>query len=481
MSAFGGPIGISKKAQRTHNPIRAIVDNLKPPKDHAKDMINLALGDPTVHGNLKAPKVLQDAVSKKLYEGTADGYIPSVGTVAARKAIAVYSGRKGKTEYTEDDICIASGCSGALDLVITALVDEGDNILVPQPGFPLYQVIAESLGGNTKNYALLPHKGWECDVQDMEAQIDENTKAILVNNPSNPTGSNYSEAHLKAICKVAKKHGLPIIADEIYGGVVFEGSFTPIATVSGSVPVLSVGGLAKEFVVPGWRVGWIVMHEVSGNHRLDQVRTGIKALSQIVIGANALVQAAIPDVLTPVAGTDEAASLAKFNSDYLELLRNNAEVCMAKSEECPQITCVRATGAMYAMLQIHVDQLDDSISNDEDFAGQLLQEENIFMLPGSCFGMPNYLRMVTCPPKARLEEAFDRINAFCQRHLAPADKKAKSAIKFTAPPLAEGLSLQDFLAPEITEKEKHRNHKQEEKVDKFRQQQEHGQRMRIKP
>jgi hypothetical protein len=141
-------------------------------------------------------------VSKKLYEGTADGYIPSVGTMAARKAIAVYSGRKGKTEYTEDDICIASGCSGALDLVITALVDEGDNILVPQPGFPLYQVIAESLGGNTKNYALLPHKGWECDLQDMEAQIDENTKAILVNNPSNPTGSNYSEAHLKAICKV---------------------------------------------------------------------------------------------------------------------------------------------------------------------------------------------------------------------------------------------------------------------------------------
>jgi hypothetical protein len=151
---------------------------------------------------------------------------------------------------------------------------------------------------------------------------------------------------------------------------------------------------------------------------------------------------------------------------------------MTKSDECPQITCVRATGAMYAMLQIHVDQLEDSISNDKDFAGQLLQEENIFMLPGSCFGMPNFLRMVTCPPKvsvpntcdrhphrnhhhhhyrnrhhhpshnllptflcstitttitttttatpqARLEEAFDRINAFCQRHLAPADKKAK--------------------------------------------------------
>ena len=133
-------------------------------------------------------------------------------------------------------------------------------------------MITESLGGSTKDYRLHPEKNWECDLADMEAQIDDRTKAILITNPSNPTGSNYSEEHLRGIVAIADRHGLPIIADEIYGGVVFSGTFTPIASIAGAVPVLSVGGLAKEFVVPGWRVGWVVMHEQKGGTRLAEVR-----------------------------------------------------------------------------------------------------------------------------------------------------------------------------------------------------------------
>lgn len=238
----------SEKAQRTHNPIRHIVDNLKPPVDHPKPMMNLALGDPTVHGNLLCPTVLEDAVIEAIRGKKMNGYLPSVGLPAARKAIAEYSTLPGFPVH-EDDVVIASGCSGALDLVLSGLLNPGDNLLVPQPGFPLYQVIAESLGGGVKHYALDASRNWECDTVHMDSLVDNKTKAILICNPSNPCGSNYTADHLRAVVAVAQKHGLPIIADEIYGRCVFKGVHTPIHTVAGVVPVLQVGGNLELYIV----------------------------------------------------------------------------------------------------------------------------------------------------------------------------------------------------------------------------------------
>lgn len=147
-------IPASVKAKRTSNPIRNIVDNLNPPQNHPKKLLNLALGDPTVHGNLHCPVVLEEAVKSLLSVGSANGYIPSSGSTAAKKAIAQYNSTPGYTVH-EEDVVIGSGCSGAIDLVLTGLLNEGDNILVPRPAFPLYQVISESLGCHVKYYPLL--------------------------------------------------------------------------------------------------------------------------------------------------------------------------------------------------------------------------------------------------------------------------------------------------------------------------------------
>lgn len=144
----------SVKAKRTSNPIRNIVDNLNPPKNHPKKLLNLALGDPTVHGNLHCPTVLEEAVKSLLTVGSANGYLPSSGSTAAKKAIAHYNSTPGYV-VSEEDVVIGSGCSGAIDLVLSGLINEGDNILVPKPAFPLYQVITESLGGNVKYYDLV--------------------------------------------------------------------------------------------------------------------------------------------------------------------------------------------------------------------------------------------------------------------------------------------------------------------------------------
>lgn len=143
----------SKKSKRTSNPIRNIVDNLNPPKNHPKPLLNLALGDPTVYNNLFCPKLLSDTVKELVDDHSANGYIPSVGLSSARRAIASYNSTSDYTVH-EEDVVIASGCSGAIDLALTAIIDEGDNVLVPKPSFPLYQVITESLGGRVKHYPL---------------------------------------------------------------------------------------------------------------------------------------------------------------------------------------------------------------------------------------------------------------------------------------------------------------------------------------
>ena len=416
-------ITASLKAGRTFNPIRSIVDSLQPPKDHPKPLLNLALGDPTAHG-LRPPSVLTDAVKESLERNNANGYLPSTGSAAARRAIAQFSSLPSH-EVNEDDVVIASGCSGALELVISALINPGDNLLVPNPGFPLYQVITDSLGGFCRHYPLLPDADWEVDLTVLESLIDSRTKALLINNPSNPCGSTFSAAHLQAITDVAARHGLPIIADEIYSGLVYSGAgFVPAHTCQGQVPVLSLSGIAKEFVVPGWRVGWVVMHD-KGTGRLDDVRRGLRSLTQLIVGACSLLQAALPRLLTPAPGSPDALVLQAYMEGYKNLLRTNAQLCRqaCQDPECPELACVAPSGAMYAMISVRIDALT-GIKDDADFAKQLLVEQNIVLLPGKCFGMDSFVRIITCPPAATLQDAFGRIKEFVRSRRATATAAA---------------------------------------------------------
>jgi len=306
-------VPVSKKAKNTHNPIRKICDGLDMSKVNPnKEMIRLSLGDPCGYGNLFCPDTLVEALVKAARAKQNNGYIDSTGTKAARTAIAKYHSN-ANVQYADKDVIMGSGCSGTLEIAITGLLDEGTNMLVPQPGFPLYEVIADSHGASVKKYRLLAEKGWESDLEHMESLIDANTRCILINNPSNPCGSVFTKEHLQGILKIAERHHLPIIADEIYGRMTFEGfEMHPMAELSKTVPILTTSGLAKEFIVPGWRVGWLLIHDPVG--AFDDLRKGLHNLSQIIIGANSIVQAAVPAVLDPVAGSKEEAELVAFIS-----------------------------------------------------------------------------------------------------------------------------------------------------------------------
>ncbi|KDO28113.1 tyrosine aminotransferase [Saprolegnia parasitica CBS 223.65] len=406
----------SHLAANTSNPIRKIVDNIKMPAHSDKELIRLSLGDPTVFGNLNCPDVLTEAVVANVRSVKHNGYIHSAGTEAARAAIATAYGHPVTHPLTKDDIIIASGGSGALDIAITGLVNPGENILLPKPAFSLYQVICDAHKIETRYYDLVPERNWEADVTQMASLIDSKTRAILVNNPSNPCGSVYSKAHLNDILSVAEAHHVPIIADEIYGDMTFGDSvFYPMASLTTTVPVISCAGLAKLFAVPGWRVGWIAVHD--RNNVLADIRDAYFKLSTLILGANSLVQSAIPTVLTPTKGSPEEKSLTAFKKSYYDVLEANAQFTLTTLAKIRGLKVVVPQGAMYVMVGIDTAILKD-IADDFDFTQKLLSEESVLVLPGQCFGIDNYFRVVFSAPQAKLGEAYERIARFCARHSA---------------------------------------------------------------
>lgn len=393
-------------AKQTSNPIRAIVDQMKIVPNPAKDMISVSIGDPTIFGNMPPHESTINAVAKSLQSLKANGYPNSTGYEHARDAIA--------RKYTHPDaplkskdVIIASGCSGALDLAITVIANPGQNILIPRPGFSLYQTLSDSKGIKIRHYNLLPEHSWEIDLAHLESLIDENTAAILINNPSNPCGSNYSKQHLLDILQVAEKYYLPIISDEIYADMVFNGNiFQPIAPLSKNVPILTCGGIAKQFLVPGWRVGWILIHD---RHDIfaKEVHEGLIKLSQLILGSNSLIQDALPAMLheTP----------QSFHEKNLTMLYEHAKLSFDKLSAVEGLKPVMPQGAMYMMVGIDIEKFKD-IADDFDFTQKLVSEQSVFALPAQCFAYPNFFRVVITVQKDKLETACDRIAEFCQQH-----------------------------------------------------------------
>lgn len=400
-------VSASNYATNTFNPIRNIVENLQIVPNPEKPMIALSIGDPTVFGNLTPAKEITEAVVEAIRSGKYNGYGPSTGFVESREAVAKHCSVPDVAVLEAKDIILCSGCSCSIDLCITALCCPGQNILVPRPGFPLYKTLAEGLSIKTKYYNLLPEKNWEVDLEMLETLIDDETSAIVVNNPSNPCGSVFSKEHLTAILDVAARNKVPVIADEIYDHFVFSGEeYHPMASLTQEVPVLSCGGLTKRFLIPGWRMGWIAIYDRNGI--LDkEVRKGLQSLSQRIIGSNTLVQGALPTILSKTP--------KDFFSDTIKQIEENARLCYNNIRAVPGLRPVMPQGAMYMMVGVDMDSFPQ-FDNDLQFVEKMISEESVFCLPGKCFDYPNYVRIVLTVPEKQLQEACDRIAAFCMRH-----------------------------------------------------------------
>lgn len=411
----GWKVSASEAARRTNNPIRQLVESLPLRPNPDKSLIALSIGDPTLFGNLRPPPEVTDAVQKSVESYKYNGYAPSVGFQDAREAVAKYSSNDGvNVEYK--DVVLCSGCSSALDLCITVLANPGQNILIPRPGFCIYRTLAESCGMRVKYYNLQPERNWEIDLAHLEQQIDEDTAAIVLNNPSNPCGSVYSRQHLLDVLEVAARNYTPIIADEIYEHLVYPGQkFYSLGSLSEDVPILSCSGLTKRFLVPGWRMGWIVVHDRNNifNH---EIRDGLQRLSQRTIGSNTLVQGALPAILS---NTPE-----DFFNDTAKTLQKHAMLAYDLLARTKGLSPVMPEGAMYMMVGIKMVDFPD-FESELHFVTEMVAEESVFCLPGQCFNYPNYMRLVLTLPEDMLREACLRITQFCERHYAGHIKMAE--------------------------------------------------------
>lgn len=359
-----------------------------------KEILPLNIGDP-LRFDFQTPPHLVDAVVKAMREGK-NGYAPSPGVNDALEAVRREANRKGIRNV--QSVFITQGVSEAVDICLTALVNPGENVLTPNPNYPLYSAVLAKLGAQPNPYQLDEESGWEPDVEHMASRIFAGTRAIVIINPNNPTGAVYSRKTLEAIIELARQHNLVIFSDEIYDKLVLDGEHVSIASLATDVPMVTFGGLSKACLVPGWRVGWAI---VSGEPAaLKPYLEGIHKLLRGRLSANHPEQYAVRPALE---GPEEHLA------EMIRKLRQRRELTMRWCEATPRVSSVKPRGAFYIFPRLDIPE------SDEDFVKQLLAEKQVLAVHGSGFGEApgtRHIRLVFLPDERTLSRACESISAF---------------------------------------------------------------------
>ena len=392
-----------RPAVRTNNITYAVRDIVVLANEVAKtgkEMLYLNIGDPNLF-DFAPPKHIVESTHQAMLNNY-NGYSPSSGIKSALSSIAKEAERK-KIKNVQD-IFITTGASEAIDICLTALVDEGENVLTPTPGYPLYTAIASKLQNMENPYYLNEENGWQPDLDDIKSKINDKTRAIIIINPNNPTGSNCKVDTLKELIKIAKDNDLVIFADEIYDKLLFEGEeHTSIASLDSEAPMITFGGLSKNYMVPGFRIGWGI---ASGDRTvLKEYIEAINKLLRARLSANHPEQYAIPTALE-----GDQSHLATAN----QKLTSRRDMTVEMLNAIPGISCVKPEGAFYAFPKLHIN------TPDNIFVAELIRETGVVVVPGSGFGQrpgTNHFRVVFLPPEDILMKAYNNIARFTEKFI----------------------------------------------------------------
>ncbi|KAK4850828.1 hypothetical protein QYF36_010121 [Acer negundo] len=389
--------------------IKGILSLLMQNVDDKRPVISLGMGDPSAHSCFTTTHVAPSAVSHALQSSTFNGYAPTSGLPQTRRAIAEYLSRDLPYKLSMDDVFVTSGCTQAIDVALAMLARPGANILLPRPGFPIYELSASFRHIEVRYFDLLPEKGWMIDLGAVEALADQDTVAMVVINPGNPCGNVYSYQHLKEIAEAANRLKILVIADEVYGHLTFGSTpFVPMGVFGSTVPVLTLGSISKRWIVPGWRLGWFVTTDPCGTFKNHKVVERIKKYFDLLGGPATFIQAAVPQILEQ---TDEV-----FFKKTLNILKQTSNTCYDKIKEIPCLSCPhKPEGSMAVMVKLNLSLLED-ISDDIDFCFKLAKEESVIILPGIAVGLKDWVRFTFAVDPMSLEEALGRVKSFCKRH-----------------------------------------------------------------
>lgn len=370
-------------------------------EDEGHRILKLNIGNPAPFGFEAPDDIVKDVIHNL---PTSQGYSDSTGIYAARVAVMQYYQQRNIKDIRVDDVYIGNGVSELIMMAMQALLNHGDEVLIPSPDYPLWTAAVSLSSGSPVHYRCDEQAGWFPDIDDIKSKITSKTRAIVLINPNNPTGAVYDKALLQDVVEVAREHGLVVFSDEIYDKILYdEAKHTSIASLADDVFFVTFGGLSKNYRVAGFRSGWLV---VSGNKRLasDYIE-GLNILSSMRMCANVPCQSAIQ---TALGGYQSIDDLVNENGR----LRIQRDVTTDMLNGIDGISCVKPKGAMYCFAK--VDEKKFNIQNDEQMVLDLLSSEKILLVHGRAFNLTEgtYFRLVFLPHSDVLVPALHRIGNF---------------------------------------------------------------------
>ena len=418
------PITKSAKLANVLYDIRGpIMDAARQMEDEGQKIIKLNLGNLAVFG-FDAPEEIQQDMIRNLPNSA--GYSDSKGIFAARKAVMHETQKQGIKGVTLDDIYLGNGASELITMATNALLDNGDELLLPMPDYPLWTAATSLSGGTPIHYLCDEADGWMPNLADIRAKITPHTKAIVVINPNNPTGVLYSDDLLKGIVVIAREHGLVILADEVYDKVLYDNvRHTAVASLSTDVLTLTFNSLSKSYRSCGYRAGWMV---VSGDKRAatDYIE-GLNMLSNMKLCSNVPGQWAIQ---TALGGYQSINDLTCEGGR----LRRQRDLAYELITAIPGVSCVKPVAALYMFPKL--DPMIYPIKDDRQFFLELLRETRVMLVQGTGFNWPepDHFRIVFLPHEDDLREAIGRIAKFLELYRSRAGKLSTKtgAIKLVA-------------------------------------------------
>jgi len=382
-----------------------VLARAKEMEDDGQRIIKLNIGNTAPFGLETPEEIVQDMIHNM---ASASGYCDSKGLFAARKAIMHYTQEKKIAGVQVEDIYIGNGVSELIVMAMQALLDSGDEVLVPTPDYPLWTAAVSLSGGIARHYLCDEGADWLPDLTDIRAKIGPNTRAIVIINPNNPTGALYPPELLREILEIARTHQLIVYADEIYDKVLYDGnSHTSIAALADDVLCITFNGLSKNYRAPGFRAGWMV---VSGEkrHAQDYIE-GLTMLASMRLCANVPAQLGIQ---TALGGYQSIKDLVAPGGR----LTKQRDLAWTLLTAIPGVSCVKPKAAMYLFprLDLKIYPIDD----DQQFILELLEQERVLLVQGSGFNwpQPDHFRVVFLPNADDLTEAIARIAHFLEQY-----------------------------------------------------------------
>jgi len=383
--------------------IRDVIVYAKELAKKGKSIHYMNIGDPVAF-DFDTPDHIKQALMMAVQNGM-NSYSSSEGLLELRQAISGKEGRVNNVDVSADDVIVTTGISEGIQMVMAALVDDGDEILLPGPTYPPYIAYARFFGGRPITYETVEKNGWQPNIDDLRGKISEKTRGIVIINPNNPCGALYNEKIVQEIIDLAGENGLPIISDEIYDQIVYEKSFSSTAHLSNDVPVIGLNGFSKAYLMTGWRLGYMYFHDQ--DNELHELKECIKKEARIRLCSNTPVQKAGAAALTG-------------SQDHIEKmirkLTKRREYALKRLNEIQGLSCAKPEAAFYVFPKI--EGIGQKWRTDQEFVLDLLKETGVLFVHGSGFDPvygSEHFRGVFLPPIETLEKALDKVEAFMMK------------------------------------------------------------------